>query len=75
MFKVLELLEYFPVVALVGSRQVGKSTLVKRPEIGANRRYFTLDDLAARQLAERDPESLLEVPEALTIPAECDSRT
>lgn len=65
--KVQELLDFFPVVAVVGSRQVGKSTLVQMPEIGSNRRYFTLDDLAVRQLAERDPESLLEVSGALTI--------
>ena len=65
--KVQELLEFFPVVAVVGSRQVGKSTLVQMSEIGRDRRYFTLDDLAVRQLAERDPESLLETQGPLTI--------
>ncbi len=54
------LLEVFPVVAVVGCRQVGKSTLVQMPEIRQGRRYITLDDLSARKLAQTDPRALLE---------------
>ena len=62
-----EYLETFPVVALVGSRQVGKSTLVLQPEIGEGRRYVTLDDISARSAAEEDPEALLSWSDRLTI--------
>ena len=44
----------FPVLLLTGPRQVGKTTLLRHLS-GANRRYVTLDDLAARELARRDP--------------------
>jgi len=44
----------FPVLLLTGPRQVGKTTLLRHLS-GANRRYVTLDDLAARDLARRDP--------------------
>ena len=44
----------FPVPLLTGPRQVGKTTLL-RHLAAANRRYVTLDDLAARELARRDP--------------------
>lgn len=62
-----EQLGIFPVVAVVGPRQVGKSTLVTGDSIGAGRRYVTLDELASRGLAERDPGSLLEGNEPITI--------
>jgi predicted AAA+ superfamily ATPase len=39
------------VVALLGARQVGKSTLVR----SLCRAYYSLDDLATRSTAERDP--------------------
>jgi predicted AAA+ superfamily ATPase len=39
------------VVALVGARQVGKSTLVR----GLGRPYYTLDDFAVRSFAQGDP--------------------
>ena len=42
----------FPVLLLTGPRQVGKTTLL-RHRSAANRRYVTLDDLAARELARR----------------------
>lgn len=64
---VLEMLDHFPVVALVGSRQVGKSTLVAEPEIATGRHYITLDDLAARKLAESDPEAVTRQSGRLTI--------
>ena len=63
----VEYLSTFPVVALIGSRQVGKSTLVQEPAIGQGRRYVTLDDLSVRATAEEDPEALLEWSGALTI--------
>ena len=44
----------FPVLLLTGPRQVGKTTLLRHLST-ANRRYVTLDDLAARELARRDP--------------------
>ena len=40
-----ELLELFPVVAVVGPRLVGKTTLVTSEEIGAGRSYLSLDDI------------------------------
>jgi len=43
-----------PVLLLTGPRQVGKTTLLRHLS-AANRRYVTLDDLAARELARRDP--------------------
>ncbi|MBM4200806.1 MAG: ATPase, partial [Gammaproteobacteria bacterium] len=44
----------FPVLLLTGARQVGKTTLLKHLA-DPNRRYVTLDDPAARDLARRDP--------------------
>ena len=52
--QVLRASEMYPVVMVCGQRQVGKSTLlhhVMEPE----RRYVTLDDPAALQLAQSDP--------------------
>jgi uncharacterized protein len=48
-----------PVVVVSGARQTGKSTLVRTSEALAGRPYLTLDDLAIRDQALRDPESLL----------------
>jgi hypothetical protein len=62
-----EFLKTFPVVAVVGSRQVGKSTLVRQPEVGGGRRYSTLDDLGALSVAQSDPKSFLAVDSPLTI--------
>lgn len=44
----------FPVLLLTGPRQVGKTTLLRHLS-EVDRRYVTLDDLAARDLARRDP--------------------
>ena len=63
----LELLETFPVVAVVGSRQVGKSTLVQQPEEAAGRQYVTLDDIGTLSVAQSDPKSFLESTKPLTI--------
>lgn len=54
-----EMLEVFPVVAVVGPRQVGKSTLVTQAEIGGSRDYLSLDDLTHRSVAESDPKAFL----------------
>jgi uncharacterized protein len=60
--RLTELLNLFPVVAVIGPRQVGKSTLVLSEAISRGRRYITLDDLTSRTLAEQDPLALLEQP-------------
>lgn len=62
-----EYLELFPVVAVVGPRQVGKSTLVTSPAIGEGRTYQTLDNLSLRSVAERDPRAFLDHPGPVTI--------
>lgn len=53
-------LEIYPAVAIMGARQVGKSTLCR--EIAAERGYAsrTLDDRDVRAQATEDPEGLLE---------------
>jgi predicted AAA+ superfamily ATPase len=65
--QLLEMLNLFPVVAVIGPRQVGKSTLVLSDPICRDRSYITLDDLASRSLAERDPLALLEQAGPVTI--------
>ena len=48
-----EQLRLFPVWLLLGPRQVGKSSLLHR--CAAGHTYVSLDDLATRELANRDP--------------------
>lgn len=62
-----ELLTRFPVVAVIGPRQVGKSTLVQNTAIGAGRSYFTLDDFDTLGLAQKDPIALLSAGDAVTV--------
>jgi predicted AAA+ superfamily ATPase len=52
------LITRFPVVALTGSRQSGKSTLLKN--IFPFYRYLTLEDLDLRQQAKDDPRGFLQ---------------
>jgi predicted AAA+ superfamily ATPase len=53
-------LAIFPVVALTGARQTGKSTLIRQPEVIGNRPYLTLDDVLVRDQAARAPAALLD---------------
>ena len=59
---VLMLSDMFPVVMVTGPRQVGKSTLLQTcaADESAPRRYVTLDDLNARDLAVNDPALFLQ---------------
>lgn len=57
--KVKELSKQYPVVMVYGQRQVGKSTMLHHI-MEPNRRYVTLDNIRARQLAQTDPELFLE---------------
>jgi predicted AAA+ superfamily ATPase len=47
----------FPVLALTGPRQSGKTTLVKK--IFSEKPYVTLEDLDTREFAEKDPRGFL----------------
>ncbi len=51
-------LRAMPAVVVAGARQTGKSTLVQVLTPG-ERRFLSLDDLDARDLARRDPEALV----------------
>jgi len=51
-------LRVMPAVVVTGARQTGKSTLVQALTPG-ERRFFSLDDLDALDLARRDPEALV----------------
>lgn len=59
-------LKKFPIVAVVGARQTGKTTLV-RDLLKERRMYLTFDDITNILLAEQDPESFLEQGIPLTI--------
>lgn len=63
----LELLQIFPVVAVIGPRQVGKSTMVTSASISEGRHYLTMDDISLRSVAESDPKAFLARSEKLTI--------
>lgn len=60
-------LESLPVVVLTGMRQVGKTTFLRRDPALQGRRYYTLDDFATLEAARRDPDSLLEGTDPVTI--------
>lgn len=59
----------FPVVALTGARQTGKSTLVRSAPPFQERRYLTLDAAANREFARAEPQAFIGSHEttALTI--------
>ncbi|MBQ9494595.1 MAG: ATP-binding protein [Treponema sp.] len=50
----LEANKYYPVLALCGQRQVGKSTMLNYLK-EKDRKYVTFDDAVARNLAKKDP--------------------
>ena len=50
----------YPVVAVMGARQVGKTTLARKVGRERGLAYVTLDDRDTRQRAIDDPEGLLE---------------
>jgi uncharacterized protein len=56
--KVSELLEKFPIVAITGPRQSGKTTLSKM--LKPNYKYVNLENLSDREFAKTDPTGFLE---------------
>jgi len=60
--KLLELLNFFPAVGLIGSRQVGKTTLARSLESACQRpvKYFDLERLEDYRKLHEDPGFLLE---------------
>ena len=56
--KVLKLVEKFPIVAITGPRQSGKTTLSKM--IKPNYKYINLENLSDREFAINDPIGFLE---------------
>lgn len=63
----LQYLKLFPVVALVGPRQVGKSTLVLSKDIGYERKYYTLDDFNTLDVVKKEPKTIIEQHEFITL--------
>ncbi|WP_022799609.1 ATP-binding protein, partial [Thermus islandicus] len=61
------LMRVFPVVAVMGARQVGKSTLVRHTPALARHLYLSLDDLDLRLQAQADPHALLQRGERLIL--------
>ena len=61
-----ERLQVMPAVVVTGARQAGKSTLVQLLTPG-ERRFHSLDDFDVADLAQRDPEALLEGPTPVTL--------
>jgi len=56
----LNISNQFKVVLVTGPRQVGKTTMMKKLMEGSNRKYVTLDDMVARNLAKTDPKTFIE---------------
>lgn len=57
----------FPVVVVTGSRQTGKSTLVRALAGDPERPYLTLDNLEILERARREPEALVRSAARLTL--------
>jgi predicted AAA+ superfamily ATPase len=57
----LRMQEQFKAVLVTGARQTGKTTMLKRLMNGTDRRYVSLDDLNARQLARSDPKGFIDM--------------
>jgi uncharacterized protein len=60
-------LRSFPVVVVTGSRQTGKSTLVRTLEESPPRPYLTLDRLEILERARQQPETLVRSAERMTL--------
>ena len=56
----LQASEQFKAVLVTGSRQVGKTTMMKKLMEGTDRKYVSLDDMVARNLAKTDPKTFTE---------------
>ncbi|HHO55696.1 MAG TPA: AAA family ATPase, partial [Trueperaceae bacterium] len=64
--KILNDLNYYPVLAIVGPRQSGKTTLAKN--IFKDKPYINLEDLENRSFAQDDPKGFLaQFPNAVVI--------
>ena len=63
--KLLYLINTFPIVALTGCRQCGKSTLLKK--IFPDWQYVSLEDLDIREIAQNDPRYFLSLYPEKTI--------
>lgn len=50
---IIEAAKYFPVITVTGPRQSGKTTTIKH--LFCNLKYYSLEDLDTRSLAEEDP--------------------
>ncbi|NOY59811.1 MAG: ATP-binding protein [Calditrichaeota bacterium] len=61
-----KLLKLFPVVAVIGARQTGKTTLC-RHLLNVDRDYFNLDDYDTLNLAKKNADSILLRPKPVTI--------
>lgn len=48
--------EEYPVVLVTGSKQVGKTTMLRKMMEHTSRGYVSLDDLNERSIAKNDPE-------------------
>ena len=56
-----EAARYFPVITVTGPRQSGKTTMIKH--LFENLKYYSLEDLDTRNLAEEDPVRFLHLHE------------
>lgn len=64
--KIIDLLEYFPIVVILGARQTGKTTLAK--QIGQGWKYFDLENIRDYDQFVTDPNFIFErYPEKLII--------
>ena len=56
----LETSEQFKAVLITGPRQIGKTTMLEKLMQGTSRKYVSLDNMAARNLAKTDPKTFTE---------------
>ena len=65
--RLVEAVEFSPVVVLTGARQTGKSTLLRNEAPFMDWPYLTLDDLDVREMAENDPNELAALHDRVVI--------